>query len=229
MLQPNSNRNHITLTIKDSYKLISIPLREFGDCFKLDVPKEGMPYIIHTYESFSNGSASIQSALVILNDSGKQQFLNNVEQWNCGIDNQMFGLNKYSSIYCKMDCEVLMDGYEVFRPWILEHTGFYIDHYITIQSLASELMLQSGCCNNVFQISGALQQYIARAVVGGRCMTAKNKMFHVKKKIADFDACSLYPSAMYQMGGFLEGLPKALRNTSYEFSKQQDGYFIRND
>ena len=30
------------------------------------------------------------------------------------MDNQMFGLIKYSSIYCKMDCKVLMDGYEVF-------------------------------------------------------------------------------------------------------------------
>ena len=32
---------------------------------------------------------------------------------------------------------------------------------------------------------------------------------------------------MYNMDGFLEGKPKVLRNTSYEFLKQQDGYFIR--
>ena len=39
------------------------------------------------------------------------------------MDNQMFGLTKYSSIYCKMGCKVLlMDGYEVFRGWMLEHT-----------------------------------------------------------------------------------------------------------
>ena len=161
-----------------------------------------------------------------MNDSDKQQFLNNVEQWNCGMDNQMFDLIKHSSIYCKMDCKVLMDGYEFFRSWTLEHTGLYIDYYITIQSLASDFMLKSGCYNNVFQISGVLQQYITRAVVGGRCMTANNKMYHVKKKIADFGACSLYPSAMYQMEGLLEGLPKALRNTSYEFLKQQDGHVI---
>ena len=60
-----------------------------------------------------------------------------------------------------------MDGYEVFRKWILEHTGLYIDHYKTIQSLASNFMLNSGCYNNVFQISGVLQQSITRAVVGG--------------------------------------------------------------
>ena len=32
---------------------------------------------------------------------------------------------------------------------------------------------------------------------------------------------------MYYMSGFLKGLPKVLQNTSYEFLKQQDGYFIR--
>ena len=32
---------------------------------------------------------------------------------------------------------------------------------------------------------------------------------------------------MYKMSCFLEGKPKVLRNTSYEFLKQQDGYFIR--
>ena len=120
-----------------------------------------------------------------------------------------------------------MDGYEVFRNWMLEHTELDIDHYITIQSLASDCMLNSGCYNNVFHISGVLQQYITRAVVGGICMTANNHMYHVKQNIADVDACSLYPSAMYQMEGCLEGLPKALRNTSYEFLKRQDGYFIR--
>ena len=50
-------------------------------------------------------------------------------------------------------------------------------------------------------------------------------MYHVRKKTADFDICSLYPSAMYKMSRCLEGKPKVLRNTSYEFLKQQDGYF----
>ena len=53
-------------------------------------------------------------------------------------------------------------------------------------------------------------------------MTANNKMYHVKQKITDFGACSLYPSAMYQMEGCLEGLPKALTNLSYESLKEQD-------
>ena len=51
-------------------------------------------------------------------------------------------------------------------------------------------------------------------------------MYHVKKQIADFDACILYPGAMYFMDGFLTGLPQVLNNTSYDFLKSQDGYLI---
>ena len=42
------------------------------------------------------GACSIQSALGILKDDGTQQFLDNLEQWDCildkGMDNQMFDL-----------------------------------------------------------------------------------------------------------------------------------------
>ena len=114
-----------------------------------------------------------------------------------------------------------------FRGWMLTHTELDVDNFITIQSLASTYMLKSGCYDGVYQLSGVIQQFITKCVVGGRVMTANNKQYHVKKKIADFDACSLYPSAMYFMKGFLKGLPKVLTNNDYNFLKQQDGYFIR--
>ena len=52
-------------------------------------------------------------------------------------------------------------------------------------------------------------------------------MYHVKKKVADFDACGLYPSAMYFMDGFLKGLPQVLKNTSYDFFKKSRWICIR--
>ena len=64
-----------------------------------------MPYHIYTYGNVNMGAASIQSALDILSDSDKQPFLDNLEKWNCilgnGMENQMFDLIKYLSIYCK--------------------------------------------------------------------------------------------------------------------------------
>ena len=53
-------------------------------------------------------------------------------------------------------------------------------------------------------------------------------MYHIKTKLADFDACSLHPSAMNMMKGYIKGTPKVL-NTSqsnYSFIPSQDGYFI---
>ena len=140
-----------------------------------------------------------------------------------------FYIIKYASQYCEIDCSVLKQGYEVFRNWILEYTGLDIDCYITIQSIASRFKLKTGCYEGVAQLSGVVQQYIANCVVGGRCMTNSNKRWHVKKKIADFDACSLYPSAMNRMLGYLKGTPKVLQQNmlNYDFLKKQDGYFIR--
>ena len=145
-----------------------------------------MPYNVYTCENVNMGACSIHSALYILIDDGKQQFLDNLGKWECilgkGMD-QMFDLIRYSSICCKMDCKVLMDGYGVFRGRALEHTELYVDDSVTIQFMASPFMLKSGCCDNVHQISGAIQQFITKCVVGGRVVTANNEQYYVKRKM----------------------------------------------
>jgi hypothetical protein len=79
-----------------------------------------------------------------------------------------------------------------------------IDYYIKIQSLASAYKLLSGRYEDVYMFSGVIQHYISNCIVLGRCMTHSNKMYHVKGKIADFDACSLYPSATRRIMGYLK-------------------------
>ena len=93
--------------------------------------------------------------------------------------------------------------------------------------MASSFMLKSGCYDNLYQISGAIQQFITKCVVGSRVVTKSNTQYHVKNKTADFDACSLHPSATYFW--VFKGLPNVLSDTSYEFLKQQDGYFARHN
>ena len=74
--------------------------------------------------------------------------LNNLDKWDCilgkGTNDSMVGLIKDSSIYCKVDCKVLMEGYGVFRSWISEWISLDVDNYIIIQSLASGYMLRNG-------------------------------------------------------------------------------------
>ena len=64
---------------------------------------------------------------------------------------------------------------------MLKHTGLDVDHFITIQSMASTFMLTSGCYHSLYHISGALQQFITKCVVGGRVMCNSNKQFMSKR------------------------------------------------
>ena len=54
-----------------------------------------------------------------------------------------------------------------------------------------------------------------------------NRMIHVERRIADFGAYSLYPSARNRTDGYLTGLPKVLNSLPYGFLQKQDGYFVR--
>ena len=146
-----------------------------------------MPYVVYTHQHADMGACCVQDALyIILKDEDKQQFLDNIEKWGCvlgkGMNNQMFDLIRYSSNYCKMDCEVLMDGYEVFRGWMLEHTGLDVNDVIAVQSMVSTFMLKNmDAMIMCIKSLGVLQQFISRCVVGGRVMTNSNKQCHVKK------------------------------------------------
>ena len=72
---PNS-KNNINSIAKYYHKLIPMPLRYVGKCFKLDVNKEVLPYGVYTYENVNMGACSIQSTLDILKyDDGNQQLL----------------------------------------------------------------------------------------------------------------------------------------------------------
>ena len=76
-----------------------------------------------------------------------------------------------------------MDGYEVFRGWMIEHTELDVDNYIPIQSMASSFMFKSGCYGNVCQIPGVIQQFITKCVVGGRVMTNPKNNIRSKRNL----------------------------------------------
>ena len=117
------HKNRIEIVIKDSYRLIPMALHEFGECFELDCHKKVMPYEIYTYENVSKDVCCIQDAIDVLKtEDDKQQLLDNIEKLDCVLGKGMFDLIQHSSIYCKMDCQVFMAGYEVFKSWVLEHT-----------------------------------------------------------------------------------------------------------
>lgn len=228
-----SNNNHIyDIQIKDSYHLIGQPLRNFSKIFNLDVKKEVMPYDLYNEQNINNKWVNIDECLKFVKDNEKIDFINNVKQWDLlNADNEV-DIITYSKKYCELDVIVLSQGYNIFKKWMNVHFKINCDDCLTIASLAHKYLIQTGCYNDVYELGGVPQSFIQGCVVGGRTMTNNNEMqtFNlendVNKKMQDFDAVSLYPSAMKRMKGFLKGKPKVLKNLTYDFLKQQDGYFV---
>lgn len=168
-----------------------------------------------------------------INDERKsfiREFNNNANEWKCIDDNGLFDLIKYSSKYCAMDVKVLESGYNKFRKYILDICQLDINNYITISSIANAYYEKEGAYKGIYELTGKPRCFIQKCVVGGRVMPRKNKQYHVTKRLSDFDAVSLYPSAMIalsKMGGFLKGKPKVLKTTDYNEIKNYDGYFVQ--
>jgi hypothetical protein len=208
------------ITIKDSYNLISMPLRNFGKTFKLDTEKEVMPYSVYTHENIAKRFVSLEE---ILKHTGTdtEQFMANIAKWKC-VHGENVDIIRYSEIYCKMDCIVLYNGYMKFREWVLE-LGLDINDILTSASLAHQYFVKTGCYEGVYELASTPQSFIQKCVVGGRCMIANNEKYKCEEVVNDFDAVSLYPSAMDRMG-FLMGKPKVIKDWSQH--PTWDGYFV---
>lgn len=220
----------IKINIKDSLKLITMPLRKFGKCFNLKQEKEIMPYnLYNTKDVVDKKLVDLDFALSFVKDENKEQFLKNIKKWDC-MNNGKFDCISYSLRYCMIDCIVLKEGYLKFRNWMLEISDNKLDinKIISIASLAHKYLINKGCYDGVYKLSGIPRIFIQKCVIGGRTMVKQNKKIHLKnKEVADYDGVSLYPSAMNRMRGFLKGTPKIIKNLSYNWIKEQDGYFVK--
>jgi hypothetical protein len=236
----------INIEIKDTYSLITRPLRDFPEIFKFpSLVKEVMPYNLYTQENIKKRFIDIDYVLngtyekhfqekginkvhilPLLKSEDKETFLNNITRWNLRRDDNTYDIIEYSSLYCEIDCKLLWDGYKIFRKWLIDGVKIDIDYCLTSASLAHQYFINDGCYKGVYELGGVPQIFIQRSLVGGRTMCAKNEKITKNEIINDFDAVSLYPSAMDRMDGFLLGKPKVLKTTDYDIIKDYDGFFI---
>ena len=220
---------NLNIALKDSFHLIACPLRNFSKMFKLDSMKEVMPYSVYNEETISNGHVSVDKALSSIDESDRIQFLDNLTKWDLYTNEEKteYNLIEYSRKYCEIDCVVLKQGYITFREWMLECTGLDIDTILTLPSVGHRYLIKMGCYDDVYTLSGTPQRFIQKCVVGGRVMCANNEKQMHEGRIQDFDAVSLYPSAMTRMDGFLRGAPKIIQPEQWESIKSNaDGYFV---
>jgi hypothetical protein len=221
------------IIIKDSYKLISNKLSEMPKMFLnneecKEIKKEIMPYGVYNKENLLKRFIKLHECLKFIKDEDdKKEFINNCQKWEIIIGDEI-DIIEYSEIYCRMDCKILKNCYNVFREWCLNDFKIDINDILTIPSLAEKYFKNKGCFDGCYSICGLPYLFISRAIVGGRTMMKDNKKNKIENQILnDFDAVSLYPSAMSRIKGFLKGFPKVIKNLDYNYIKNYDGYFIQ--
>lgn len=206
-----------TLNIRDSYALISSKLEQFPSMFKLDSGiKEAFPYNYYTEERVVEGKGSIDEAVKYVKPSLKEQFIHNIDLIpNVRIDENTFDMKKYALFYCNQDVKILREGLCKFRKDMIEALDLDCIESLSISSVADkyfkrEIYFKNG---NLYEVSGILLKNMSKCVHGGRCMTRDNeKQINENKEICDFDAVSLYPSAIHRLY-ILEGKPKVIPST----------------
>lgn len=228
-----SKDNQIKIIIKDSLKLIPAPLRDFPKMFfeKSEVIKEVMNYDYYNRETIAKRFNPIEEILKDIKDNEKEQFKNNCSRWGCFEDdeNKSVDIIKYSLKYCQLDVEILEKGYLTFREWCLRDLKIDINHILTLPAMGFNYLRSKGCYNGCYSLSGLPREFINICCRGGRTMSANNLKFKVEDKtINDFDAVSLYPSAMARIEGFIKGAPKTLKENELNYSKisKYDFYII---
>ena len=223
------NKKFTKVHFLDSCNLINSKLSGFGKMFNLEQGKEIMPYSVYTASNVEKRFIDLEEMLNEVDDKDKEQFLANAEKWGCINENQI-DIITYSAEYCKIDIKVLKAGFETFRTWIMEVCNLDIKNYCSIASLGLDYIISQGCFEGCYQLSGVPREFIQKCVVGGRCMTRANKKWKVEKRVADFDAVSLYPSAMARMEGFLKGIPLVIEEEEKDFDfllAETDGFFVK--
>jgi hypothetical protein len=231
---PSVEGFHLEFTLKDTACMIPKRLSEFNDMFKLgeDGEKEVLPYNLYTKSNASKRFCTIEEATQVLREARKEdeigQLIANITKLGLMRPDGTFDIMDYARFYCMRDTEILARGYEIFRDWIQEALSIDIDNQVTISSVARTYLQNRGCFEGVENVGGVVREFMKQFVVGGRVMTREGKKVHAKGKISDYDAVSLYPSAMVRMEGFLKGKPKLLTadQLNREFLDQQTGYFV---
>lgn len=209
---------------KDTLSIVSMKLADFPKSFNLDCgQKEMFPYKYYTFENFEK-----YNNMGLISEAGKQELKHN---WNQKIFEEnlnklgiaadgKFNMVEYVKFYCCQDVRILKQGFQKFRKMCWESLKIDVNKTLTAPSLANQYFTREiyEKIPDYYLYGGIVRAFIQKAVYGGRCMTRLNKRWSVNEELADFDAVSLYPSAMKRLY-CVKGKPEVLKpdelNTTY--------------
>ena len=175
------------ITIKDSLLLINSPLSNFGKIFGLEQAKEIMPYnLYNNQELFNKVYLSVNDIKPYLNINDYDKFIDNCNKWNLFNNENKINIIEYSAIYCKIDCQVLRNGYNKFNDWCINGTSLNgekinglninIDKTLTLASMGYQYVKDNKVFDDIYKFSSIPSLFISRSIRGGRVMSNRNKM-----------------------------------------------------
>ena len=216
-----------TIELRDSYKLLNWRLASFTKNLGLDKKfskAEAIAYKFYTPER--NGKMVKKSEYrECLSKKDKLVFDKLMEEQNASSStSELFNATTYYIDYLKLDCLVLKHGLLKFDEMVKPITKDKLSIFdcLTISSLTDKFFQISGAYEGVYECTGNLRKFISESIYGGRVhVNEKYQKKVVEGKIADYDAVSLYPSAIKRMCDVKhdgKGVPlgKAKRFTSNE-------------
>ena len=216
-MQIDGKYNGKCLRFKDSLAIISKRLEEFPRMFGLEgIRKEVFPYKFYDSDRVRYPLGDIQDALTYFKtESEKEAFKQNIKDLDCEVNEDWFDIQAYCKFYCMQDVRILHDGFERFRKDLLSEFDIDAYYFVSISSIANRLFEKEVYWKNknLYDLAGTPREFISRAVLGGRVMMSDNKKQYNKSdgttNICDFDAVSLYPSAISRLYT-IEGIPKVI-------------------
>lgn len=198
------------ITFKDSFAMINTKLSAFPGMFKLDSGrKEAFPYTYYNSKRAFAKRGSISEAVKHVKQEDREQFLQNVESID-GVKtgSDTFDMKAYALFYCNQDVRILAEGLIRFNGMCRDGLGIDCLNTISISGLANKYFEEHVYfkSNNIYKVGGNVRTFMMDSVFGGRCMVRDNGKYEVNERVVDFDAVSLYPSAI-KRAYILEGKP----------------------
>lgn len=187
------------ITLKDSLGLINSALKNFPKMFGFEeLEKELFPYNLLTEENYKNNKFKVDDCKKEFNEKDFNKFLKNCNEIGC-LNGDEIDLKILTIHYCNRDVELLLKGLLKFQELTMRaFNGVNGLFFTTISGLSYHIM-RVNCFIGLEAYRGDIEKYIRETIRGGRCMVQNNTKIIVNDEVVDFDACSLYPSAMKRL------------------------------
>jgi len=204
----NINVLGINIEIRDSFKIITAGIKKMPKMFKLPAKyhkNEAIAYSYHTVDRITKNIENVNVYKTFLDHKLHKEFdriLENkvVECEYCPIK-KTFNPFKYYKEYGILDVLILKESMIRFNKELKslfpEKNLDTID-FLTISKIALTSVYDK--ISNIQHVCGNLRKFISKAVYGGRVHVNEKYLKQIIKKIlSDFDACSMYPSAIIRI------------------------------